>query len=434
MSGCERIVDGHELVHWIATVFGQCTYNGELLGLTAFWVGMSSLGFWICCQLPQFIENFRRKSASALSTFFILEWFSGDITNFVGAFLSNQLATQKMTAGLFCFMDCCMLSQMWYYNYYLKAPQRDTPGATVQAVKRARSMSLLAHEQAMRSSRDKGNDMIPVKMPTSERPTSGNVSSAPLLTDYTGAATSSVSKVGAGCGTAVLGLVVITVFASSEGSDTQLKGLSAARRLLDDDCSTTHLSHALQTTGTVLGWVSAVIYLNSRLPQVYKNWKSKSVEGLSALMFFCAVMGNLTYAAGVLIKASGWDDVNAAMPWLVGSVGTIIFDFIIVIQCFCYRNASDEQLLAGYLDPHNCDILENDDGSQTAGSLHGSGLYFTGGRNRSQSSQHSTSSMIQLMFDREGATPVYLDSGTQRLQGSSEDDDDAGALSRSAPV
>ena len=42
----------------------------------------------------RFIENFQRKSASALSHWFILEWFSGDVTNLIGAFLTNQASTQ----------------------------------------------------------------------------------------------------------------------------------------------------------------------------------------------------------------------------------------------------------------------------------------------------------------------------------------------------
>merc|ERR1712216_67190 len=216
---------------------------------------------------------------------------------------------------------------MWYYNHYMKAPPRDTPGKVVE----------IARDELKRrgsvTSRPAGADVEDdLKYPPRVDTGSGSGSGS-------GSGTSSASRVGVGCGTAVLGLVVVTVWASSGTPDPQLNGLSASRRLLDTSCATIHLSQAVQTTGTVLGWVSAVIYLNSRLPQVYKNYKAKSVEGLSALMFFCAVMGNLTYAAGVLIKASGWDDVNAAMPWLVGSVGTIIFDFIIVIQCFCYRNA-----------------------------------------------------------------------------------------------
>ena len=47
----------------------------------------------------------------------------------------------------------------------------------------------------------------------------------------------------------------------------------------------------------------------------------------------------LTYALGVLLKVEGWSDVNDALPWLVGSLGTIVFDVIIVVQCFIYGDA-----------------------------------------------------------------------------------------------
>ena len=46
----------------------------------------------------------------------------------------------------------------------------------------------------------------------------------------------------------------------------------------------------------------------------------------------------MTYALGVLVKATGWPDIYDALPWLVGSLGTVVFDFIIVIQCFMYAN------------------------------------------------------------------------------------------------
>jgi len=46
-AGCERYDgSGHLLIHWIASAFGQCVYSGESLGISAFWIGMSSLGFW----------------------------------------------------------------------------------------------------------------------------------------------------------------------------------------------------------------------------------------------------------------------------------------------------------------------------------------------------------------------------------------------------
>lgn len=42
----------------------------------------------------------------------------------------------------------------------------------------------------------------------------------------------------------------------------------------------------------ILGWLSAVLYVGSRLPQLIKNWRQQSTEGLSSGMFICAVFGN----------------------------------------------------------------------------------------------------------------------------------------------
>jgi uncharacterized protein with PQ loop repeat len=46
----------------------------------------------------------------------------------------------------------------------------------------------------------------------------------------------------------------------------------------------------------ILGWFSAVLYVGSRVPQLIKNWRQQSTEGLSPGMFICAVFGNLFYA------------------------------------------------------------------------------------------------------------------------------------------
>lgn len=45
----------------------------------------------------------------------------------------------------------------------------------------------------------------------------------------------------------------------------------------------------------LLGWTSAVLYVGSRIPQIVKNYRQKSTEGLSLGMFFCAVLGNILF-------------------------------------------------------------------------------------------------------------------------------------------
>jgi hypothetical protein len=42
----------------------------------------------------------------------------------------------------------------------------------------------------------------------------------------------------------------------------------------------------------LMGWSSAVLYVGSRVPQLIKNWRQQSTDGLSSGMFICAVFGN----------------------------------------------------------------------------------------------------------------------------------------------
>lgn len=51
----------------------------------------------------------------------------------------------------------------------------------------------------------------------------------------------------------------------------------------------------------ILGWSSAFLYVGSRVPQLIKNWRQQSTEGLSSGMFTYAVFGNLFFAS---VKAS----------------------------------------------------------------------------------------------------------------------------------
>lgn len=54
----------------------------------------------------------------------------------------------------------------------------------------------------------------------------------------------------------------------------------------------------------VLGYFSAICYLGARIPQIIKNWREKSCDGLSLLFFLLSVLGNLTYGAGVYMHMS----------------------------------------------------------------------------------------------------------------------------------
>jgi len=96
--------------------------------------------------------------------------------------------------------------------------------------------------------------------------------------------------------------------------------------------------------GRISAWICTTLYLTSRLPQIWKNFVRKSVEGLSVFLFIFAFLGNFFYVLsilsspymrGPLTEASMF--LSESMPYLLGSGGTLMFDVTIVTQFFIYR-------------------------------------------------------------------------------------------------
>ena len=79
----------------------------------------------------------------------------------------------------------------------------------------------------------------------------------------------------------------------------------------------------------LLGYLSAILYLSARIPQIYHNYKLKSTEGLSLLFFMFSTLGNVSFTASILFALTDKDYFLLNLPWLIGSAGTIFFDFMV---------------------------------------------------------------------------------------------------------
>ncbi|KAK1228384.1 hypothetical protein PQX77_008521 [Marasmius sp. AFHP31] len=126
--------------------------------------------------------------------------------------------------------------------------------------------------------------------------------------------------------------------------------------------------------GRLFAWLCTTLYLTSRLPQIWKNFSRKSVEGLSVYLFIFAFLGNFFYVSSILTNprahqgglpaqefitesiplvhssASRLPYFSTLIPpprYLLGSAGTFIFDVTIVTQVIIYRKRPKASIRRG---------------------------------------------------------------------------------------
>lgn len=130
---------------------------------------------------------------------------------------------------------------------------------------------------------------------------------------------------------------------------------------------------AVTTFGLVMGYVSAAFYLCARIPQIWKNYKEKSCEGalfprtiflcekssltrllvtqiylgLALLFFLLSLTGNFTYGVSLVAYSQDRDYLLKTIPWLLGSLGTIVEDCIIFVQFRLYAAPRQEPETCG---------------------------------------------------------------------------------------
>ncbi|KAI1848230.1 hypothetical protein JX265_011724 [Neoarthrinium moseri] len=281
--------------------------------------GSISLTSWICLLLPQLITNYKAKSAEGLSMGFLAIWLFGDIANLSGALVTGIAPTATTLAAYFCFSDLVLIMQCLYYNTInaRRARQRTRSTGTEASEDspllrpRRRSSTGLPGSQRRNSTRHEESGFDPItRIVTGEDETPD---SNPWL--HNSLSLAAVYIVGA------LGWFVSYKVGAWDKPE-------------EPDVPTTASPVAI--VGMVLGYLSALCYLCARIPQILKNYREKSCEGLALLFFLLSLSGNLTYGASVFSYSQEPDYIIKAIPWLLGSLGTMVEDCIIFYQFRIY--------------------------------------------------------------------------------------------------
>lgn len=93
--------------------------------------------------------------------------------------------------------------------------------------------------------------------------------------------------------------------------------------------------------GTIIGWVSSVLYIVGRFPQLYLNYRRKTTEGLSILMYVFTILGNTCYLLATITFSIEPDYILTNLPWIVMIVVTVIIDFVVIFQSYYYKKKSE---------------------------------------------------------------------------------------------
>ncbi|QPG73466.1 hypothetical protein FOA43_000777 [Brettanomyces nanus] len=287
--------------------------------------GSISIACWIIVFAPQIYQNFVRKSAEGVSLMFVILWLLGDVFNVIGAVLQKVLPTMIILALYYTLADIVLLYQCLIYGH--------DKGIQVDPIHLSPANPLTEDEPLLETvlsheSYNGRHEVVNNAEVYDDAESDGN-----NFNDIDGVnMTSSCDRDYVKEISYNLLMIALVVLAGVGG--WLFDGRSKGDVPPSDDQLT------FNPIAQFFGWLCAALYLISRIPQIILNYERKSCDGISFLFFLFACLGNITYVVSILSVTTGKKYVLINLPWLIGSVGTLIEDFTIFFQFFCYRKNS----------------------------------------------------------------------------------------------
>lgn len=294
-------------------------------------LGSVSMTCWIFLLVPQLIENYRNGNSEAISLLFVLVWFLGDITNLLGGLLSGLVPVIIAIAVYFCFADGVLIAQCLYYKarnsntlpdeeHHRRRSSVETPDPTTPLLGRRFSDSL----ETPNGRRRRSSGSLRGYQNAGRRGSQAEDPLAKIVEENEYGRKAWIKNV-----FSVLGIFAVGMAGWTIAWQTGVWAPAPAPQMNAE-------SFDRAASGQALGYFSAVCYLGARLPQIYKNYVEKSCEGLSLLFFILSLLGNLTYGAGIMAHSMEAGYIMTNLPWLIGSLGTMVEDVVIFAQFRIY--------------------------------------------------------------------------------------------------
>ena len=391
-------------------------------------LGSISIACWVVVFTPQIVENVRRSSADGLSLLFVIIWLAGDVFNILGAVLQGVLPTMTVLAVYYTVADVVLLGQcVWYRGWWVRGWEvvrahgarggedeeaveegtatEESP-LLVNGAESARRPRIADADRPSRKSQSSlrssssGNNVdathlspatpfLPPSEPTSMPPAAATLKPQSTLWAF-------LFNAGAlfiVCLAGFLGWYLSSraQYSSDQSPSHHHRHRHSSQNHTSSQLPVSHLqlsslwwgssiyqaSTSSQTDilhfdlwGQIFGYLCAVLYLGSRIPQLLLNFQRKSTDGVSLLFFLFACVGNLTYVLSIFAyepdcarvqgsaigvgavaedgcRGGEWREeygryILVNTSWLVGSAGTLVLDLCIFGQFWLYRGGAPQ--------------------------------------------------------------------------------------------
>lgn len=270
----------------------------------------------------------------------------GDAANLAGALWAGLVPTVTALAVYFCFADSILIIQCLYYRSIKNRKLAQSAEATsTSAVHQTERAPLLANEAPKSPAQDRQRRLTDVTdenmgLPGSRRRSSAlrRTSTNDLSSPALALTAPEPSSRGAMLKNAIS--IFLVIAAGTAGWAIAWKTGAWRPSAVGGDRGA---GAGTPVGAEVLGYASAVCYLGARIPQIIKNQKERSCDGLSLLFFLLSLLGNASYGAGILFHSLEKQYVLTNLPWLIGSLGTMAEDAIIFVQFHAFGEKTPEE-------------------------------------------------------------------------------------------
>ena len=337
-------------------------------------LGTLSIVSWLFAQLPQIYKNYQLQSTSGLSMYFLIEWCLGDTANLLGCLFTDQAGWQIVVASYYVFVDVCLVSQYFWYTYF--KPRIQGQGIySASTSDRSDSDSDIINGLSPINSHYAREEVSSTKKPDLDSAPSPSLRDAPHFSDvnYEKASPSRSNPIilrvsedpsskwipGPSPRTILYIATLCALISKSSAAPMSTEVASDSTTLFF------RMGTPTEIAGTVLSWFSTLLYLGSRLPQLYKNWDRQSTAGLSPLLFMAAFCGNFFYSSSLITNPNAWNDFPAygghgwvgddgserwpwvarAAPFFLGAAGVLGLDGAMGVQFLLYRENKEEKIV-----------------------------------------------------------------------------------------